>query len=63
MISGVAVGDVNNDAIGELITNAWSRFVELQISASVDDAAKNEVSIESLEITNTSMIIAILIGL
>lgn len=63
LISGVAAGDVNNDAIGELITNTWSRFVELQVDASVGDASKNEVSIESLEVTNTTMIIAILIGL
>lgn len=63
LISGVAAGDVNGDAMGELITNAWSRFVELQINAYTGDQSKNEVSIESLEITHTSMIIAILIGL
>lgn len=63
LVSSVAAGDVNNDAIGELITNAWSRFVELQVDASVGDASKNEMSIESLEVTNTTMIIAILIGL
>lgn len=63
LVSSVAAGDVNNDAIGELITNAWSRFVELQINAYTGDASKNEVSIESLEVTNTTMIIAILIGL
>ncbi|MBZ0317397.1 MAG: hypothetical protein K8L91_13335 [Anaerolineae bacterium] len=63
IVSSVAAGDVNNDVLGEIITNAWSRFVELQINAYTGDAGKNEVSIESLEVTNTSMIIAILIGL
>lgn len=56
--AGVAAGDVNGDAIGALITEAWSRFVDLQLKST-----GNEVAIESLEVTNTTMIIAILIGL
>ncbi len=56
--AGVAAGDVNGDAIGALITEAWSRFVDLQLKST-----GNEVAIESLEMTNTTMIIAILIGL
>lgn len=58
LISSVAAGDVNGDAIGQIITNAWSRFVDLQLKAS-----GNEVAVESIELTNTTMIIAILIGL